>query len=209
MTDDDDLANAETLRRFKEEGGGSLPRFTTHDQLRDHLVKMSDTELNRMRDFGCGKPHWSPYYVEAAYTHESRAIEGDRTSMAMTVPLEGEKGFQNTQRVENTSRVMSERRGESRESRESKPPSSTPSSRGSSKPGSQAGSARPPVPSINLPTPLSSTSFSKASSRKSTARSLASSPGEARRIEDLLKAKEREVVELRAQLAKTRESNRG
>ena len=57
-----------------------MPRFTSHEELKGHLVNMSDTELNRMRDFGCGKPHWSPYYVDPAYTHESRAIEGDKVS---------------------------------------------------------------------------------------------------------------------------------
>ena len=49
-----------------------MPRFQTHKELEKHLINMSDTDLNRMRDFGCGKPHWSPYYVDPAYTYESR-----------------------------------------------------------------------------------------------------------------------------------------
>ena len=93
MTAADDDKNAETIRRFKEEGGGAMPLFQTHEELKGHLVNMSDTELNRMRDFGCGKPHWSPYYVDPAYTFESRAIDGDKVSLAMTRPLKGEEGY--------------------------------------------------------------------------------------------------------------------
>ena len=72
VTEADDDKNAETIRRYKEEGGGAMPRFQTHKELEKHLINMSDTDLNRMRDFGCGKPHWSPYYVDPAYTYESR-----------------------------------------------------------------------------------------------------------------------------------------
>jgi len=81
VTEEDDKANADTLKRFNNEGGGSLPTFQTHEELRSHLLEMSDTELNRMRDFGCGKPHWSPYYVEAAYQKEAGVIAGDSQSM--------------------------------------------------------------------------------------------------------------------------------
>ncbi|GMH80389.1 hypothetical protein TrST_g12915 [Triparma strigata] len=182
VTEGDDVKNAETIRRYKEEGGGALPRFQTHDDLRSHLLTMSDTELNRMRDFGCGKPHWSPYYVDPAYTHESRAIPGDKVSMKMTRPIRGEEGY------------VSPRA------------SKTPTPR----------SARSEVPALNMaaPDPASNTQFVPSSSRRSskppTARSVprsarsTDSTREARRIEELLAAKEKEVEELRQQLMKTR-----
>ena len=53
VTEADDKANSESLKRFHNEGGGSLPTFKDHEELRGHLLNMSDTELNRMRDFGC------------------------------------------------------------------------------------------------------------------------------------------------------------
>jgi hypothetical protein len=77
VTEEDDKRNAETIARHKS-GVHGLPKFATHEELREHLINMSDTELNRMRDFGCGKPHWSPYYVEPAYTAESIDIPGEK-----------------------------------------------------------------------------------------------------------------------------------
>lgn len=73
-----------------------MPRFTSHEELKGHLVNMSDTELNRMRDFGCGKPHWSPYYVDPAYTFESRAIDGDKVSEQFSTRRQSSSGGRGT-----------------------------------------------------------------------------------------------------------------
>jgi hypothetical protein len=147
---------------------------------------MSDTELNRMRDFGCGKPHWSPYYVEAAYTHESRAIPGDKVSMAMTVPIKGEKGYASANPTPRSG-------GGSRAG-----------SRAGSKPPSKPSSARLNIPEMKMPDPMADTFASKISSRKESARSMTSNRDEARRIEQLLKNKELELEDLRKQLAATK-----
>ncbi|GMI39033.1 hypothetical protein TeGR_g9809 [Tetraparma gracilis] len=190
VTGEDDKNNAETIRKFKEEGGGALPRFQTHEELKNHLIHMSDTELNRMRDFGCGKPHWSPYYVDAAYEHESRAIPGDKTSMAMTVPIRGEEGYASPR----ASQMSSARRSEG---------GSQPASRQGSKPPSRMSEA-PVVPQMKMPDPMADTFAGKVSSRKTTARSMTTNRSEARRIEDLLKKKEMEISALRDQLAATK-----
>jgi len=154
---------------------------------------MSDTELNRMRDFGCGKPHWSPYYVDAAYEYESRAIEGDKSSMLMTVPIKGEFNFVGS--------APTSARGSKAGSRGG--------SRAGSGAGSVPGSARPPmdkVPEMKIPDPMANTfgASGKISSRKESARSLSSNRVEQRRIEDLLKKKELELNELKEQLAVTK-----
>ena len=145
-----------------------------------------------MRDFGCGKPHWSPYYVEPAYTHESRAIKGDKTSMAMTIPRAGESGH--TSRVTTPSLQIP-----------------LPSSRGSQR------SSRNNI--MENPSEMNSTKYGQNSSRSNrsvpmSARSTlsqrekilkeAKSKKEASRIEGLLDTKQREILELKEQLARTR-----
>ncbi|GMI42233.1 hypothetical protein TrCOL_g4125 [Triparma columacea] len=199
VTEDDDEKNAETIRRFKEEGGGSMPRFTSHEELKGHLVNMSDTELNRMRDFGCGKPHWSPYYVDPAYTFESRAIDGDKVSMMMTRPLAGEEGYIS---VPNSSRAGS------------KPPSARSTARGA-------------TPTMAPPDPMKNTDFRMPSARSSTSKASASArstasqraaalkavqksarESEAKKIEEKLREKEMEIAKLKEELEKTRGSAR-
>ncbi len=174
MTEDDDKNNAETIRRYKEEGGGALPRFNTHDQLRNHLIKMSDTELNRMRDFGCGKPHWSPYYVEPAYQIESRAIPGDKVSMMMTKPIKGEPGY------------------------ESNPPSARSNSSKTANKAMQLS-----IKEMKAPDPMANTSFSEDLGGTNKAMESARTK-EAKVIEAELKRKELEIMTLKAKLAATK-----
>ncbi|GMI54128.1 hypothetical protein ScalyP_jg7709 [Parmales sp. scaly parma] len=192
VTEADDKANSESLKRFHNEGGGSLPTFKDHEELRGHLLNMSDTELNRMRDFGCGKPHWSPYYVEAAYQNEAGVIPGDSQSMKHTRPLKPPTPVS---------------------ARSALPPSdsgSRQSSRGSAVPNLKMASSMDATTFINSARSnrsqlLASARSAQASSRsnQNSARSTASMR-ESRRIEDLLLTKEREIQELREQLAMTK-----
>jgi len=202
VTEEDDKANAETLQRYKDTGGGALPTFKTHDELRSHLIEMSDTELNRMRDFGCGKPHWSPYYVEAAYQAEAGVIAGDSQSMKYT---------------------------RQPKSKEPTPRSLPPSAIGS-RSGSRASSkGSKGVPALEMVKEMDATQFinsarsnrsaksnrsnrsellkaaqaSARSQRTASARSTANER-ESKRIEELLITKEREIQELREQLAMTK-----
>ena len=213
VTVEGDLENQAQILKFKSEGHGSLPLFHTHEELATHLVTMPDHKLNRMRDFGCGKPHWSPLYSEPAYKYESRAIEGDRISMQMTVKIPGEDGY-----------VVP-------------PPSAAAdkaASRGASAggSGSSKNSARDNVPEMSFPDPMSNTQYVGASagnvssssarggggSKPATARSSgggsararqaaaveAAEESEAARIEALLLLKQNEIKELRELLKKTK-----
>ena len=198
MSVEGDLENQEQIRKFKEEGGGALPLFETHEQLAHHLINMPDSKLNRMRDFGCGKPHWSPLYSEPAYKFESRAIEGDKISMAMTVPLPGEVRYE----------LSPPSRGKSGASSSPAVPS-LPVAGG----GTSARSGPTPRDSARLgltsaradPDPLKNTVYvPPASAQASARRRQAADDEEAARIEELLKVKQEEINTLKEQLAKTK-----
>jgi hypothetical protein len=173
---------------------------------------MDDAKLNRMRDFGCGKPHWSPYYVEPAYSYESRAIDGDKVSMSMTKPMAHDSLSGNATPMEEVP--------PSRESRQGTP-------------------NNPLVPNLDLksPDPMSNTFAMNSSSRRTSKNTIkqSSSRGQlimtspiavsknkksplpssrtmsgrktqrevAKRIEDLLEAKEKEIKELKEELKRT------
>ena len=57
---------------------------------------------------------------------------------------------------------------------------------------------------MKMPDPMADTFAGKVSSRKETARSMTSNREEARRIEELLKNKEKELEALKRQLAATK-----